>query len=566
MIYILLNWLNTLFLTYTFGELFFLSLKKVTNINVIIAKPIIIMLGLVILNFLVDIIALFAPINVFSQGFIEVLACTVFLVLWKKKHITLKIKYSNTTWLEKIFYLLYGYIFIYTCIRCFYPTSHYDEGLYYIQHVRWIQNYGFVPGLANLHLRLGFNSNWHNLAVLFDYPFLSKNFFNDLNGFLFLVFGAYCWTGIIQLFSKKYTLTVLLKTFTFVSLIYPNPYFFSAHNGIFINTISADWASFIFVATTFILFIEGHEKTNEEYSFYLFVMVIFAVYCFSIKIANIAVIGLILYAFIWLWMKKMYKLSLFLTVIAVISFIPWLVSNLILSGCLLFPVSFLQINALEWAVPKHIVENFAQETKIWAKTAGAVNVYSKLTFKDLVIYWYNKQEAWLKIFYPSVIMIMFILILFLCYELIRLKDRFLSMYGNIIPIVFSSILGIIFWFFTAPDFRFGAIYIIFIVILTVSLIIQKVKNIKYFKEIVVIMSIVYMVPPLTLNDIWRVLSHVDFPMIPTTQIQFKENIYTPLQTDQCFDTKLPCAPDTELMKGKIIFREQNNLGKGFILK
>ncbi|MCU0436601.1 MAG: hypothetical protein MUC49_01720 [Raineya sp.] len=524
------------------------------------------MLGLVILNFLVDIIALFAPINVFSQGFIEVLACTVFLVLWKKKHITLKIKYSNTTWLEKIFYLLYGYIFIYTCIRCFYPTSHYDEGLYYIQHVRWIQNYGFVPGLANLHLRLGFNSNWHNLAVLFDYPFLSKNFFNDLNGFLFLVFGAYCWTGIIQLFSKKYTLTVLLKTFTFVSLIYPNPYFFSAHNGIFINTISADWASFIFVATTFILFIEGHEKTNEEYSFYLFVMVIFAVYCFSIKIANIAVIGLILYAFIWLWMKKMYKLSLFLTVIAVISFIPWLVSNLILSGCLLFPVSFLQINALEWAVPKHIVENFAQETKIWAKTAGAVNVYSKLTFKDLVIYWYNKQEAWLKIFYPSVIMIMFILILFLCYELIRLKDRFLSMYGNIIPIVFSSILGIIFWFFTAPDFRFGAIYIIFIVILTVSLIIQKVKNIKYFKEIVVIMSIVYMVPPLTLNDIWRVLSHVDFPMIPTTQIQFKENIYTPLQTDQCFDTKLPCAPDTELMKGKIIFREQNNLGKGFILK
>ncbi|KOY86475.1 hypothetical protein AD998_10255 [bacterium 336/3] len=566
MIYILLNWLNALFLTYTFGELFYLGLKKITKTNIIIAKPVIIMLGFVVLNFLTDIIAVFAPINIFTQGIIEILACIIFFILWKTRNITLNIKNLNTTWLEKIFYLLYGYIFIFVCVRCFYPTSHYDEGLYYIQHVRWIQNYGFVPGLANLHLRLGFNSNWHNLATLFDYPFLSKNFFNDLNGFLFLIFGAYCWTGIIQLFSKKYTLIALLKIFAFVSLIYPNPYFFSAHNGIFINTISPDWASFIFVATTFILFIESYEKTNAEYPFYLFLIVIFSTYCFSIKIANIAITGLVLYAVIWLWMKKMYKLLLLLLAVAFISIIPWLISNIILSGCILFPVSFLQIGVLDWAVPKHIVESFAYETKTWAKTGGAIEVYNKLTFKELIIYWYHKQEAWLKIFYPVIIMGFFILILFLCYELIRLKNRFLRMYGSIIPILLSNILGIVFWFFTAPDFRFGAIYIIFIGILSISLFIQKIKNINYVKVIIVVVGIIYIIPALTLNDIWGIFSHVDFPTIPSTGIQLKENIYIPLQTDQCFDAKLPCTPDTELVKGRVLLRKENDLSKGFILK
>ena len=36
---------------------------------------------------------------------------------------------------------------------------HFDSGLYHAQAIRWIEEYGVVPGLANLHCRLAYNSS-----------------------------------------------------------------------------------------------------------------------------------------------------------------------------------------------------------------------------------------------------------------------------------------------------------------------------------------------------------------------------------------------------------------------
>ena len=35
-----------------------------------------------------------------------------------------------------------------------------DTDSYHIQMVKWIQEYGSVPGIANLHLTIWFNSSW----------------------------------------------------------------------------------------------------------------------------------------------------------------------------------------------------------------------------------------------------------------------------------------------------------------------------------------------------------------------------------------------------------------------
>jgi hypothetical protein len=46
-----------------------------------------------------------------------------------------------------------------------------DSLLYHLAAVRWVAEFGSVPGLANLHGRLGFNSALHPLAALFGTPF-----------------------------------------------------------------------------------------------------------------------------------------------------------------------------------------------------------------------------------------------------------------------------------------------------------------------------------------------------------------------------------------------------------
>jgi len=57
-----------------------------------------------------------------------------------------------------------------------YGTSHgimhYDTALYHAQSIHWIEEYGIVPGLGNLHCRLGYNSAAFPVTALFSFSFL----------------------------------------------------------------------------------------------------------------------------------------------------------------------------------------------------------------------------------------------------------------------------------------------------------------------------------------------------------------------------------------------------------
>ncbi len=64
-----------------------------------------------------------------------------------------------------------------------------DTSSYHIQMVKWIQEFGSVPGIANLHLRFGFNSSWFTSIALFSYPVSGLNIYSSLNGLLSI------WTG-----------------------------------------------------------------------------------------------------------------------------------------------------------------------------------------------------------------------------------------------------------------------------------------------------------------------------------------------------------------------------------
>ena len=45
---------------------------------------------------------------------------------------------------------------------------HYDTSLYHAQSIRWIEEYGIVPGLGNLHSRLAYNSASFCLSALYS--------------------------------------------------------------------------------------------------------------------------------------------------------------------------------------------------------------------------------------------------------------------------------------------------------------------------------------------------------------------------------------------------------------
>jgi len=66
-----------------------------------------------------------------------------------------------------------------------------DSGLYHLQAIRWLAEYGTVPGVALIHDRLGFTSSWFALAASLDHGVLRGHIYASLGGFvLFMMIHA----------------------------------------------------------------------------------------------------------------------------------------------------------------------------------------------------------------------------------------------------------------------------------------------------------------------------------------------------------------------------------------
>ena len=93
--------------------------------------------------------------------------------LWRKKNKAVWLLYAGLTLL-----------FAYGSSRGY---MHYDTGLYHAQAIRWIEEYGVVPGLANLHSRFGYNSASFALSAFFSETWLIGRPMHCVAGFFALL-------------------------------------------------------------------------------------------------------------------------------------------------------------------------------------------------------------------------------------------------------------------------------------------------------------------------------------------------------------------------------------------
>jgi hypothetical protein len=59
-----------------------------------------------------------------------------------------------------------------TAAYCSQVIVWYDSGLYHVQTIKWLSEYGLVPGLAMIHSRFGFISSWFTLPAVFNHGIL----------------------------------------------------------------------------------------------------------------------------------------------------------------------------------------------------------------------------------------------------------------------------------------------------------------------------------------------------------------------------------------------------------
>jgi len=446
MVLIILSWIYIVFTTINIGFILNKALTtKVKDFSVLS------MLGLFLITITASTWAIFGRIN---WEFHTILLLLNLLITIKFKGDISEV-YNNffrdIKQLSTILKILLGIITVLIIAQCSAIPYGIDNETYYIQTIKWLNEYGLVKGLANLHPYLSQTSGWHIAQSAFSFSFLYPNF-NDLSGFCLLLGNLFAILKVNQYFknsNQNYLIIGLLPL--------ANIFLFQ-----FISATSSDIPIYVISFIIFYYFLEHHKSIDNETFTLLTLLVIF---CLYIKLTSIVLLAIPL-----LLLFKNYKQLSFsllrLTDVGMIVLALFFLKNFIISGHPLFPIISDAIYNADYSIPTQLSKVYYEQTKTYSFFVTPLE-YSNMPMYELFLRWlmlpkidgiFNKLAVLLIVVSPVVIRkfnnkkAVWMLYLIMCLQLVVL-------------------------FFTSPQYRFFLNFILLFSLLPIALLIKNRKNI-----------------------------------------------------------------------------------------
>ena len=399
--------------------------------------------GLIILSFIALFLNFFFPLNKSLNTLVLILPI-IFLI--KKKDIYFTKQFS--------LFLIFSTIIITLLI---YESHVYrpDAGLYHLPYIKILNEEKILFGLSNLHFRYG------HISIIQYLSAISNNIIFGENGIVYaqaLIASAV----MINFFSKIYEKNKRQK--------YDFHFFF---------LISAS----IFIAYKMNRYSEYGNDAPSHFLFFFLISEMLSLNKTKVKsIAN----SLVLIPFI-IFNKITLLLSIFISFILlkdtslkeilklkrvyfiIIFGIFWILKNIIVSGCILYPVKSLCNSSLFWTDIK-VVESVSSENEVWTKGwpdyIRSINdndkqkVSEETYLKDLFWFPYWSQNHLKKILGILLPYLTFLIILILIFHTIKKKRKKLIIDKTFLSLIILMFLSTLFWLLKVPVFRYGYSYII----------------------------------------------------------------------------------------------------------
>lgn len=376
------------------------------------------------------------------------------LMLWKK--------YRKTvfSW-EGILYVIFAGMTAYFASR---GLQHTDTGIYHAQMIRWYEEYGVVPGLANLQQHFGYNSAYLAYAAIFSMKWLLGQSLHATTGFLQAFLVIWALYGLKGFRHHKSHLAdgcraaILLYAIVIAErAMSPATDFGAMYLVLWILTLWAKTACEREAAA---------EEKTELYALLCVAVVCAATY----KLSAGLLVFLVLYpAVLLIRGKEWKKIGLYLlTGTAVL--LPWLIRNVILTGWLLYPFEAVDLFSVDWKVPLELLRHDADQIKVWGRCLYDVDRIHDPLRVWFPVWWGEKDRHEMMLLIGNGAAAG-LTVLAAGYRLIRREkirwDRVI-LYGA----VFAGIAG---WFFTAPFIRYGLAFLLILPCMAVGEWLRPVK-------------------------------------------------------------------------------------------
>ena len=414
----------------------------------------------------------------------------------------------------------------------------YDEGLYYAQFIKWVSHYKVVPGLANLHIRFGFNSHWHIVAALFDTSWLTGITDNHINGALYLLVMLYLLPD-----KQDNRFISLLKVGLLVMINLPQTCVYN------IIAPAADLPVYYIGILLIVCWLQG-----ERGMFFLLA----PLFLITVKLSAIPVLLLTGFYCLTLLRKREFGQLFGICGMAVVVIAPWIARNIILTGYPLFPLELPDLFHTGWAVPRERIHATLLDIKAFAfyRTADVPRLMAD-SLSQRITFWFlhalrGPDKALLLLAFVSPFVVYF--------RRRTLPEGFYLLYTFLLA-------GTAFWLLQAPDPRFGYSYLAPLFIITMILAFPWIRSqyglvvvllfqfgtLFLYKRIYQTFTTAALVHPVAHSTWW--LSPTPYPEQSVVIHGTPFVVRIPDTTELCWDNPLPCAdhmPKGVVMRGNTL--------------
>ena len=424
-------------------------------------------------------------------------------------------------------------------------TNRPDSGLYHLPYTSLLNESKISFGVANINERFGITSIIQYISAL-NYNLI----FNKVGILIpLVVIYSTVLMFFLNIFLKKNN-SDLIKFLSIMIMI-------------FILTTSNRYsgfgndapAQFFYLILTY-YFLESANNLRNEDNFKLISLI--SIFVFLIKpFFILSAIIPILFIYNKFKQIKIFNLT---TYFVVFIFCTWIIKNLIITGCLLYPINLTCFDFFDWTVNKN---KFALESEAWAK--GWPDRFNKsLNYEEYLegFYWikvwfYNHFKFVILKLAPLMILLTFLSIIFI----LNFKNKNNKENKELNQLLIFNGAFLIFWFTSFPLYRFGSGILMSVISLVfIKIFIGKInfENYKFKRGLNLILVLI--VISVSIKNLDRIIKnykslYVDYPW-PKINSAFLDNremlnipimenskrlYYLSPNNELCFYSKSPCT-------------------------
>ena len=355
---------------------------------------------------------------------------------------------------------------------------HIDSDLYHAQSIRWIEEYGVVPGLGNLHERFAYNSSFFAVSALYSMKFILKDSMHTMSGFFALLLSVTSLDIVKSWKRKKFELSDYAR----IGAIY--------YLTTIVDEVVSPASDYAIMCVIFLIVIKWLDCLEEQKAGRIenvpyALLCVLCVYAITLKLTAGLILILLIKPAYMLIKKKAWKSIFIYFAMGVIVAIPWFARTVIISGWLIYPFPTLDLFQVDWKMNGELIALDAAQIKAWGRA-----LYNVTLLDTSIREWFPN---WFKITLSSTEKLLILGNIISCFSFVimtiwNLLKRKLELLDDIL-VICSVVASYLFWQISAPLMRYGYAYVLLLDFLLAGWVINRISKTKMIYYLIVLFGI-----------------------------------------------------------------------------